>query len=139
MFFKMLKNDLKAHKGLNIILFFFIISASIISVVAANLMYMELVGRGRTDKICNIANIIANVNTGAGKVEEKEQLLRDWMENNSMVEEGELKEFVKVGDGEFFVNGMYGYDYPYHKSLHLTTASSRVNLFYNDEDKRFSL
>ena len=139
MFFKMLKNDLKAHKGLNIILFFFIISASIISVVAANLMYMELVGRGRTDKICNIANIIANINTGAGRVEEKEQLLRDWMENSSMVEEGELKEFVKVGDGEFFVNGMYGYDYPYHKSLHLTTASSRVNLFYNDEDKRFSL
>lgn len=141
MFFKMLKNDLKAHKGLNIILFFFIISASIISVVAANLMYMELVGRGRTDKICNIANIVVNINTGMGRMEEKEQLLIDWMEQSSMVEEGELKEFIKIGDGEFSVNGVFASDdsFPYHKSLHLTTASSRVNLLYNDEDKRFSL
>ena len=128
MFFKMLKNDLKAHKGLNIILFFFIISASIISVVAANLMYMELVGRARTDKICNIANIVVNINTGMGRMEEKEQLLIDWMEQSSMVEEGELKEFIKIGDGEFSVNGVFASDdsFPYHKSIHLTTASSRV-------------
>ena len=45
MFFKMLKNDLKAQKGLNIILFFFIISASVISVIATNLMNKEFVGR----------------------------------------------------------------------------------------------
>ena len=141
MFFKMLKNDLKAHKGLNIILFFFIISASIISVVSANLMYMELVGRARTDKICNIANIVVNINTGMGRLEEKEQLLRNWMEESSMVEEGELKEFIKIGDGEISVNGVYAYDdsFPYHKSIHLTTASSKVNLLYNDDDERFSL
>ena len=60
MFFIMLKNDLKEHKGLNIILFFFILSASLISVIAANLMYMEITGTKRTDKLTNVANMRRN-------------------------------------------------------------------------------
>ena len=57
MFFKMLKNDLKAHKGLNIILFIFIICSSIISVIAVNLMYAEISGRKTTDEVSRVANI----------------------------------------------------------------------------------
>ena len=89
MFFKMLKNDLKAHKGLNIILFCFIVGASVISVVAANLMYTEIVGRPKTDKINNVANIVINTSIGMGKFEEKKQALYDWMNDSSMIEEGE--------------------------------------------------
>ena len=58
MFFKMLKNDLKAHKGLNIILFIFIICSSVISVVAANLMYMEMTGSNTTNKAINFAILL---------------------------------------------------------------------------------
>ena len=49
MFFKMLKNDLKAHKGLNIILFIFIVCSSVISVIAANLMYTLVIEKKNTD------------------------------------------------------------------------------------------
>ncbi|MBP3232839.1 MAG: hypothetical protein J6M65_00240, partial [Eubacterium sp.] len=66
MFFVMLKNDLKERRGLNIILFIFIISASLISVIAANLMYMEITGVKRTDRISNVANTVVNCNIGAG-------------------------------------------------------------------------
>ena len=133
MFFKMLVNDLKAHKGLNIILFIFIISASIISVVAANLMYTELAGRVRTDKVSNIANIVFNVNTGAGRIHEKEEVLKRWMDESPMVEEGELKEYVRLADDCVCINGAYTWEdtFPGHKSFHLTTASSEVNLLYN--------
>ncbi len=141
MFFKMLKNDLKAHKGLNIILFIFIISASIISVVAANLMYTELAGRARTDKVSNIANVVFNVNTGAGRLYEKEDALKAWMEENPKIDEGELKEYVKLANDNVCINGVYTWDeaFPEHKTFHLTTASSRVNLLYNDADERFSV
>ena len=106
MFFKMLKNDLKAHKGLNIILFFFIVGASVISVVAANLMYTEIVGRPKTDRICNTANVVINVSTGAGRFEEKKQALNEWMSTSPMVEEGELKEYVRLTDDEVCINGV---------------------------------
>ena len=141
MFFKMLKNDLKAQKGLNIILFFFIISASVISVIATNLMYTEFVGRERTDKISHIANIVCKVNTGMGDFEGKKQALNDWMENSPLVEEGELKEFLKVDDDEFYANGRYASDkgFPNHDNFHLTTASERISLLYNDRDERFGL
>lgn len=141
MFFKMLKNDLKAHKGLNIILFIFIISASIISVVAANLMYTEIAGRARTDKVSNIANVVINANTGAGRMHEKEEALKAWMNESLMVDEGEIKEYVRLVDDNVCINGSYTWEYwfPSHKSFHLTTASSRVNLLYNDNDERFAV
>ena len=141
MFFKMLKNDLKAHKGLNIILFCFIVGASVISVVAANLMYTEIVGRPKTDKINNVANIVINTSIGMGKFEEKKQVLYDWINDSSMIEEGEIKEYARLVDDNVCINGVYAWDesFPDHKVFHLTTASSRVNLLYNDADMRFAL
>ncbi|MBR5421228.1 MAG: ABC transporter permease [Lachnospiraceae bacterium] len=141
MFFKMLFNDLKEHKGLNIILFLFIIAASVISVAAAGLMYMEIVGRPRTDRLCNIANIAVNVNVGAGNFEEKKQLLRDWIGESALVNEGELTEYASVMDDEFSVNGFCASDpaFPGHKAFHLTTQPERISLLYNEQDKRFGL
>ena len=75
MFFVMLKNDLKERRGLNIILFIFILSASLISVIAANLMYMEITGVKQTDRLVNTANTVINCNIGAGNFEEKKQAL----------------------------------------------------------------
>ena len=141
MFFKMLKNDLKAHKGLNIILFCFIVGASVISVVSANLMYTEIIGRPKTDKISNVANIVVNTGIGMGMLEEKKQVLYDWIDESSMIDEGEIKEYARLYDDNVQINGVYAWDdsFPNHNSFHLTYASSRVNLLYNDADRRFSL
>lgn len=141
MFFIMLKNDLKEHKGLNIILFFFILSASLISVIAANLMYMEITGTKRTDKLTNVANTIVNCNIGAGDFDEKKQDIINWMEKTDLVSEGELKEYVRLADSEVSVSGVYASEdgFPNHKSFQLTTKSTRMNLLYNDEDMPFSI
>ena len=141
MFFKMLINDLKAHKGLNIILFFCIISASIISVIASNLMYMEITGRQNTDRVCNVANMAVGINIGAGQPEKKEQILKDWMANCGLVKDGELKPYVRLFNCDFYANGMRASDsgFPSHKQFQLTTAAKRIGLLYNEKDRPFAV
>ena len=141
MFFKMLKNDLKQHKGLNIILFIFIVCSSVISVVAANLMYMEMKGRKQTDEITKVANVSFNINVGMGHFEEKKDAIMDWVENSDLVKDGEIKEYTKLIDDEVCFNGRYASDesFPHHNTFHLTTKSKRINLLYNDHDRPFEL
>ena len=141
MFFVMLKNDLKERRGLNIILFIFILSASLISVIAANLMYMEITGVKQTDRLVNTANTVINCNIGVGNFEEKKQAIVHWMEESSYVTDGELKEYVRLADSEVSINGIYASEdsFPNHKMFHLTTKSSRMNLLYNDVNMPFSL
>ncbi len=141
MFFKMLFNDLKAHKGLNLILFFCIISASIVSVIAANLMYMEITGKQNTDRVCNVANIAANINMGADRQEEKRQLLESWISDSGLVKDGEIKEYVRVYNCDFYANGRRASDsgFPNHKQFQMTTASKRIGVMYDAHDRPFAV
>lgn len=141
MFFTMLKNDLKAHKGLNIILFIFIVCSSIISVVAANLMYMEMTGSNTTNKAINFANITVNCSVGMGNFEEKGKALEEWIDDSDLVKKGEIKEYISLIDDEVRVNGKLASDdtFPNHRTFHLTIQNRKFNLLYNDEDKPFAL
>ena len=141
MFFTMLKNDLKSHKGLNIILFIFILSASVVSVIAANLMYMELTGRTRTDRTSNIANAVVNINVGMGSFEEKKEKLCQWAQDSELIHDYELKEYIRLADSEIQLNGLYASDdsFPYHNTFHITTQNKKMNLLYTDQDKPFSV
>ena len=58
MFFKMLKNDLKMKKGLNLILFIFIVIASVLVYVSASQLYIQLTGEERTVKSCSSSDLI---------------------------------------------------------------------------------
>lgn len=141
MFFKMLKNDLKAHKGLNIILFIFIVCSSVISVIAANLMYTLVIEKKNTDRVSNVPNIAANCIVGMGNFEEKKGDLQNWIDTSDMLNDGEIKEYARLIDDEVCINGMYASDnaFPNHNNFHLTTKSKRINLLYNDEDEPFSV
>ena len=141
MFFTMLKNDLKTHKGLNIILFIFILCASVISVMAANLMYMEIVGKNSTDQISNISNAVINCNVGMGDFEEKKQSLLEWMQENSVVDDVEMKEYVRLFDSEVQLGDTYASEdsFPSHSVFHITVMSKRINLFYNVDNEPFSV
>ncbi len=141
MFFKMLKNDLKAHKGLNIILFIFIICSSIISVIAVNLMYAEISGRKTTDEVSRVANIRINCNVGMGSFDEKGAALDEYMQSSDMIIDGEVIEFISRLDDEVSIDGRYASDdgFPDHYSLHMTTQPKKINLLYNDDDKPFTV
>lgn len=58
MFFKMLKNDLRIKKGLNIILFIFIAAASVLMFISAAQLYIQLTGPSRTAEHCNTSDYI---------------------------------------------------------------------------------
>ncbi|MBR6401976.1 MAG: ABC transporter permease [Eubacterium sp.] len=141
MFFKMLKNDLKQHKGLNIILFIFIVCSSVISVVAANLMYMEMQGRKQTDEITNVANVTVDASVGMGHFEEKKDDLNNWIQSSDLVQDGEIKEYIRLIDDEVSINGRYTSEdgFPEHKTFNLSTMSKKINLIYNDSDNPFRL
>ena len=117
MFFKMLKNDLKAHKGLNIILFIFIVSASIISVMASNLLYATIAGRNNTSEITNVANIRVNCNIGMGSFDEKKEALEEYMKQSDMIIDGEVLEWIGIIGDEVCINGRYVSDFPFQNAI----------------------
>ncbi|MCR5251538.1 MAG: ABC transporter permease [Lachnospiraceae bacterium] len=139
MFFRMLKNNLKENKGLNIILFFFIIGASIVSVIAAALLYVQFVGLPQTSLLCNAPNIIINTAVGMGSFEEKGEALCEWAQNNPMIRDFEMTEFASLANGEVFINGRCANDpdFPNHKRFYLTTPTSRVGLRYDENGEAF--
>ena len=56
MFFRMLKNDLKTKKGLNLILFIFMIAASALVFVGTVQLYSVITGSSYTDRMCKACN-----------------------------------------------------------------------------------
>lgn len=61
MFFKMLKNDLKYKKGLNIIIFIFIVIASVLVFVGSVQIYSTLSKDRTTEEVCRPSNVIMGV------------------------------------------------------------------------------
>ena len=57
MFFKMLKNDLRIRRGLNIILFIFIAAASVLMYVSAAQLYLQVTGPAQTRENCRSSDI----------------------------------------------------------------------------------
>ena len=141
MFFKMLKNDLKAHKGLNIILFIFIVCSSVISVVATNLMYSVFTGRSNTDRIANVANVYMYCNIGMDNFDDKKAALESWMGDNERIKEGELREYAVCLDDEVCINGRYASDPDmfFRRNFAVTTQPKKIGLLFNDDDRPFAV
>ncbi len=57
MFFRILKNDLRHKKGLNIVLFFFMISAAALVFASAVMIYSRITGNDYTREICHISDL----------------------------------------------------------------------------------
>ena len=82
MFFKMLKNDLKMKKGLNLILFIFIVIASILMYVSASQLYIQITGEERTVKSCNSSDLLLLFENTAERHEEKLQIISQSLTEN---------------------------------------------------------
>ena len=66
MFFKMLKNDLKQKKGLSIVLFLFILTASVLVFIGAVQLYEFFTGTERNQSVCKSSDVmIFNVTQGS--------------------------------------------------------------------------
>ncbi|MBP5186910.1 MAG: ABC transporter permease, partial [Clostridiales bacterium] len=79
MFFRMLKNDLKAKKGLNLIVFIFMIAAAALVFVGTVQLYAVITGSSYTDRMCKAYNSYFYVK------EENEEKARGVMDQHPMV------------------------------------------------------
>ena len=92
MFFKMLKSDLKQKKGLSIVLFLFILIASMIVSVGSVQLYEFFTGNERNQAACNHSDaMVLNVSQGAqGDIANKK--VSDVIKKNKHVKEFYSKE-----------------------------------------------
>ncbi|MBR3536630.1 MAG: hypothetical protein IKN85_12465 [Oscillospiraceae bacterium] len=139
MFFKMLKNDLKMKKGLNLILFIFIVIASVLVYVSASQLYIQLTGEERTVKSCSSSDLIMMFENTEEKREEKLEIISqslteheffsDFYQSEGVTAEAKQFDFERIDedDKESF----------FEKIQLITTLPRECNLVYDTNDKPF--
>jgi len=139
MFFKMLKNDLKMKKGLNLILFIFIVIASVLVYVSASQLYIQLTGEERTVKSCSSSDLIMMFENTEEKREEKLEIISqsltehdffgDFYQSEGVTAEAKQFDFERIDedDKESF----------FEKMQLITTLPRECNLVYDTNDKPF--
>lgn len=104
MFFKMLKKDLKLKKGLNVILFIFMVVASILVVASAIQVYAHLAGKERTYEICNSSDLWIVNQSSVRDREQDVKKISEWFDSKSEVTE------VTTGEMIGFTNKTIDFD-----------------------------
>ena len=85
MFFKMLKSDLKCKKGLNVILFIFIMVASVLVFAGSVQIYSNLTLDSRKAKVCNTSQADMMIYDSLIKTDEKRQRLFEILDEEKNV------------------------------------------------------
>ena len=85
MFFKMFKKDLKNDVGLNIILFIFIVSAILLSIVSATVLYLLFTPESKTFDICKCPGYTQSVVVPASLEEKAKAEFEEYWNSNEMV------------------------------------------------------
>ena len=84
MFFKMLKSDLKCKKGLNVILFIFIMVASVLVFAGSVRIYSNLTLDSRKAKVCNTSQADMMIYDSLIKTDEKRERLFEILDEEKM-------------------------------------------------------
>ena len=139
MFFKMLKNDLKIKKGLNVILFIFIAAASVLVFISASQLYMQITGKKRTAEKCRLSDIILMFDNSTEKREQKLDTIRTRIEQRDGFTEYYQSEVLTVGVGQIDFNDFDENDTEsFFEKVQIISALPRnCDLVYDLDDKPF--
>ena len=85
MFFKMFKKDMKNEVGLNIILFIFIASAILLSIVSATILYLLFTPASKTFDICKCPGYTQSIVVPASLEESAKEEFDKYWESNEKV------------------------------------------------------
>ena len=86
MFFRMLRNDLRENRGMNVILFLFITVASALVFVSAAQIFSSLTGEQRTKEICGQADgALLLMNAPSGSEEQTEKVLNVLKDDEAVI------------------------------------------------------
>ena len=139
MFFKMLKNDLKMKKGLNMILFVFIALASVLMFVSASQLYMHLTGPARTNEACRNSDVILLFNNSAENREQKLSTVKKRITEKGIFTEYYFSEMLtlkptQIDFADFEENDQENF---FERKQYVTTLPRDTNLVYDLNDRPF--
>ena len=129
MYLRMLKKDLTDKKGLNIILFIFMILASVLIVSSAQLLFTSIVMGEKTYEKCNTSDITM-VTQAKISDEEEQKKIREWFENIPEYDRMYIEEGVRC-PGEML-------EYSYMVYIFSKVQTDR-NIPYNMDDEFFTV
>lgn len=94
MYFRMLKKDLKDKVGLNIVLFVFMILASMFMAIGFVMLYSNFYGTAKTYEMCNTSDMVATIDREVDEPEKNRKKLEGFIENMEDCERYTTRETV---------------------------------------------
>lgn len=141
MFFRMLRHDLREKKGLNVILFLFMIAASVLVFISAAQIYSSFTGYARTREACKIADGALIANNGAGNRQSQRETVTGYLDSYENVADYVLQERVSLkAAGMDFAHFEESESESFlKKTYYLMPQPKDVNLAYDTSDQPFYL
>ena len=139
MYLRMLKKDLTDKKGLNIILFIFMILASVLIVSSAQLLFTSIVMGEKTYEKCNTSDITM-VTQAKISDEEEQKKIREWFENIPEYDRMYIEEGVRCPGEmlEYVSDNGEKREYSYMVYIFSKVQTDR-NIPYNMDDEFFTV
>ena len=140
MYLSMLKRDLKDQKGLNAVLFIFMIVASVAMVTGVTLLYSMLKGADLTYEKCNTSDIVALLPTSVSDPEGVRSKVYDEFDSEDITREIYTRQVVTIPDTSLIVYGTDGERVDAtSESYVITSMPTKINIPYTLNGERFEV
>ncbi|MBP5179788.1 MAG: hypothetical protein J6127_00655 [Clostridiales bacterium] len=140
MYLSMLKRDLKDQKGLNAVLFVFMIVASVAMVTGVTLLYSMLKGEDLTYDKCNTSDVVALAPVNISDPEGVRADVIDEFNSWDITTDVSLRQVVSIPDTSLIVYGTDGARVDSaSESYVITSMPSENNIPYTQSGERFEV
>lgn len=141
MYWRMLKKDLKQKIGLNIVLFLFMIMASMFMAIGFVMLYTNLYGAKITYELCNTSDLLATINVPVDKPNANREKIENFL---TMIPEyvgNSNRQVVIVDSGRVDFLNVVDKDIMQINSARfiVTDMPREMNLAYDMNDRPFSV
>jgi putative ABC transport system permease protein len=133
-FFKILKKDLKRKKAMNIILFLFMITASMLVAGSVNMLYTTTNALDEFKKISKVSDNI--IMTFSNKANNKR--FEEWAKSSDKVKSVSSEDIIVVTADDITIPSEYG-KFKDRTTLFLSMVPKQYNLVFNQNDEAFKL
>ena len=139
MYFRMLKKDLKDKIGLNIVLFLFMIMASMFMAIGFVMLYTNLYGAKLTYKLCNTSDIFLVADREVDDVDKNRQKVEEFLNDIKECDYYISREVVSLSANRVHFEGLDNKDSMQlqWQEYILTGMPNEMNVPYTVEDEPF--
>jgi putative ABC transport system permease protein len=134
MFFKILKRDIKRKKAMNIILFIFMIVASILIASSVNMLYASTTALEHFKRVSNLADNIIVTSSN----EENDREMEEWIQSSDMIQGYNIDNTIFVTASNLIIPAQYG-NLKDDTTLILSKVPTDYNLIFNQKNEFLKL